>query len=1424
MKSNLSNFSGRISKIVSRFAAGISPPPGGRKSRPYGALLLIFFMFFPLIPACTLQNEPVDSYVAVVPKTLYAGQTTGISVSLFRGEAPANSAVSLALLKDGQTLFQAQEMVPGQGTVSFAVPALPEGQYDLAIQGNGFSDKAPIQVVDSSLVFLQTDKPIYKPGQTIHVRAITVNSELKPVSGRVTVEALDAKGIKVLRKEVTADDFGMATLDLPLSTEPNLGTWKLTATAGKQKTQLDVKVEKYVLPKYEIKLDLPKEWFLASEPIKGDVSSEYSFGKSVTGDVEIKASKYVGQWQQYAIVNKTIDGKTSFELPAVQYVSGVPGAQGMGQVLLDITVKEKATGYEEKTNRLITIAATPLSLQLIPESSVFKPSLPFKVMVLSETPDNKPQDTPVAITITYQNKDLRQIGAEDRKLTTQNGKAMIELAAPQDAAIMRLSARADRAGAQATIGVSYSPSGNFIHLEQTSPGVPKVGEDIAFKVYSTKEASNFYYEVLSRGRVVFSSFSRGDAFTFPTTPMMAPSSRLLVYQILPNSEIAADDLPFKVTGSYPQSPQVSFDKNEVKPGQDVAINVKTEGQSEVGLQVVDRSVFILAENRLNLQQVFDELEKLYMKPQVELHEASYIPPIIYQGAKEAFANNGVVVLSNKQVPSGEEQKKALQQRGGGAGAGGVGPAGPPGFMREGAMLPPAPASADGSAQAKPPAPAAAPAQLAEVQRVRQFFPETWLWQSLTTDSNGLANLKVTAPDSITTWKLYAVALSKEKGLGIAESDLKTYQPFFISIDLPYSAIRGETFPVKVAIYNYLNQAQDVQVDIEQAPWLDLLDQSSRTIKIAANDIGGAEFNIRPTRLGINQVKITARSTQFADAAIKPIIIDAEGVAKETVENIILAAGNSKIVDTQLPPGIVDGSGRVYLALSGSYLTQALEGLEKLLQMPFGCGEQNMILMAPNIYATGYLKETGQLKPETMAKAEMLMVTGYQRELTYRHNDGSFSAFGNTDKEGSLWLTAFVTKSFAQAKDLIYIDQAVIDLARQWMLKYQKPDGSFESVGFVAHQEMLGGVTGKDALTAYVAIALLEIGEKDAGGRAVRYLEGKLDSIDSPYAMAITTYAMEMANSPQKEKAYQKLMAMASQDENGLYWTQPDVVPVPAPGPGPMAAPGIMPIRPPQPRKTTAIEATAYATLALNAHGDSFNAGRAARWLTSQRNAFGGFGSTQDTVVSLQALTDYARKARADVDLSLSIDLGTEKKELKLNPENAEVLQLLDVPAGKQISVKAAGKGDAVLQIVKRYNLPQPPKQDAKDFQIKVDYNTSEVAVNDRVKVSVDVQFTPDQPMQAEMVVLDISVPTGFAPMTDTIDAAVKKAGIIQRYDLAGRKIIFYITGMKSGQSLSFNFDIKALYPVRAEGAASQVYSYYNPDQRAETLSQGLIAR
>ncbi len=713
-----------------------------------------------------------------------------------------------------------------------------------------------------------------------------------------------------------------------------------------------------------------------------------------------------------------------------------------------------------------------------------------------------------------------------------------------------------------------------------------------------------------------------------------------------------------------------------------------------------------------------------------------------------------------------------------------------------------------------------------MQRVRQYFPETWIWDETITDDAGRAVITYEVPDTITTWDLRAVALSPEYGLGITEASLTVFQPFFLQADLPYSAIRGEEFPVKIALYNYLDTPQDIQVEIKGADWFDLLDDSVKTVTVAGGDVGSAEFTIRPKSIGTQLVEVSARSSEAADAVIKSMIVEPEGVSRETVENAVLQAGQERTLSMPLPPlGVVPDSQRAYVAVTGSLLAQTIEGLDQLLQMPFGCGEQNMINFAPDTYILSYLKGTRQLKPEIQAKAEMLLVTGYQRELTYRHTDGSFSAFGNQDESGSLWLTAFVLKTFAQAKGLTFIDDAVLSGAAEWIVDKQQADGSFESVGFVHHQDMMGGVQGKETLTAYVALALLEAGQDSAAAKAITYLEGRVGTLDDPYALALVTYALEAGGSGRAAEAMQKLMAKAIEDENGLHWSSGGVLPQPGgPQPG-----GPQPFMAPQEGQypldmlpSLDVEATGYATLALLAGDDRANAAQAARWLVGQRNSEGGFGTTQDTVVALQALIQFSASAATDSDMTVTITAGDVAKQVVVTPENFDVTQVVEIPAGTDVKVSAQGKGEAVVQGVLRYNLLEPEKT-AKVFDIKVDYDTQQVAVNDIINVGVTVTFNPPEPVKANMTVLDISVPTGFAAADESLAALLKNPNI-KRYDVAGRKVIVYIEDMAPGDEVSFTFQAKALYPVRGKGAAAAVYSYYTPQWRGETVSQALTVQ
>lgn len=203
----------------------------------------------------------------------------------------------------------------------------------------------------------------------------------------------------------------------------------------------------------------------------------------------------------------------------------------------------------------------------------------------------------------------------------------------------------------------------------------------------------------------------------------------------------------------------------------------------------------------------------------------------------------------------------------------------------------------------------------------------------------------------------------------------------------------------------------------------------------------------------------------------------------------------------------------------------LNNLDHLVQQPTGCGEQNMVKFAPIVYVTDYLKLTSQLTSQLDKQTKEYLKIGYQRQLTYRHSDGSFSAFGPKNSEtGGTWLTAFVLRCFAECYDSnhIEIDQNDILTSYKQLLVRQTKDGSFSQIGAQLFSKALAGglKDEKIGLSAYVLISLLKSlkaikPNKDDYARiklGLDYLKSSLDDVINSdlYSLALGLYAFKLA--------------------------------------------------------------------------------------------------------------------------------------------------------------------------------------------------------------------------------------------------------------------------------------------------------------------------
>nr|XP_003201105.2 C3 and PZP-like alpha-2-macroglobulin domain-containing protein 8 [Danio rerio] len=556
----------------------------------------------------------------------------------------------------------------------------------------------------------------------------------------------------------------------------------------------------------------------------------------------------------------------------------------------------------------------------------------------------------------------------------------------------------------------------------------------------------------------------------------------------------------------------------------------------------------------------------------------------------------------------------------------------------------------------------------------------------------------------------------------------------------------------------------------------------------------------------------------------------------------------------VPHNVVPGSERATAAMIGDVMGPTLNNLDKLLRLPFGCGEQNMIHFAPNVFVLKYLQKTHQLSLEVEAEATDYLLQGYQRQLTYKRQDGSYSAFGERDSSGSMWLTAFVLKSFAQSRGFIFIDPEELRAAKSWLISNQKDEGSFPAMGRILNKDLQGGIHGKISLTAYVVVALMETGitteeENVAVAKAKAFLESNTYSADDPYTTALSAYALTLLRSPYAPLALRRLNHMAITQDGFTHWsltgrteTDEDTF---------MGfSDGLS-----QSVVSAEVEMTAYGLLTYTLLGDVASALPVVKWLSQQRNALGGFSSTQDTCVALQALSEYAILSYVG-GVNLTISLASTnldfQETFELQWDNKKILQkavIPSIPTGLFVSAK--GEGCCLMQIDVSYNVPDPVAKPA--FQLKVDLkeprqeqhilpssrhisprtrsradNRSELTRKRRAPVDdedpaghqdhLDYRVTLEVCTRwlhvgsSNMAVLEVPLLSGFRADIESLERLLldKRVGL-KRYEVDGRKVLFYFDEIPSQCMTCVAFNAVREYIVgKTAPVPVKVYDYYEP--------------
>ncbi|KAM4723448.1 CD109 antigen [Anableps anableps] len=660
--------------------------------------------------------------------------------------------------------------------------------------------------------------------------------------------------------------------------------------------------------------------------------------------------------------------------------------------------------------------------------------------------------------------------------------------------------------------------------------------------------------------------------------------------------------------------------------------------------------------------------------------------------------------------------------------------------------------------------------------------ESLLWLDTSVSDKNWTSGKITVPDGVTSLGAVAVTMSENLGLGFTPvpQKLTISKDFSMSLVLPSHLVRGEEIVLEINVINHLEQETEVIVLVAQSDAFEfvLMDQkgasviNAQKLTLGSHVSASAFFPIRALAVGEMEISVDAVSAETSDGLVGKIWVKPEGVEQTFSHTLFLEVppekqDSSRSMSFSFPPNLVPGSQRAHVALVGDILGLSIENLESLVQLPTGCGEQNMVHFAPSVYVLQYLEKSSQDDAGIRSKALSYIKQGYEKQLSYQRDDGSFSAFGKSDSSGSTWLTAFVLRCFLQAQPYIQINQTVLTKATAWLLKHQGSKGEFTEVGKLIHTEMQGGLDDSSvALTAYVLLAFLEDGTfsemyADNVSLALRYLENKVSSgVVSNYTLCLVAYALALGKSNVVESVLLELSKRAEYRDGVMMWT---------------ISRGLRSNN--QQQRSAQIEMASYVLLVLFMRGNFLEGITLMKWLSTQRNYLGGFGTTQDTVVALQVLSYYAAFSGANaisLRFNISSPVSSTSSLFHINSSNYRVYQSREINADKDLplNIYMEGRGFAIFQLNIFYNIKSTqdvkPITDEDAFILDANHTYSDP---DHIMLSVCTRLKDNQGIaHTGMAILEVGMLSGFS----LPPGAGIQADFIRKVDRAPERVILYL--------------------------------------------------
>lgn len=693
--------------------------------------------------------------------------------------------------------------------------------------------------------------------------------------------------------------------------------------------------------------------------------------------------------------------------------------------------------------------------------------------------------------------------------------------------------------------------------------------------------------------------------------------------------------------------------------------------------------------------------------------------------------------------------------------------------------------------------------------VRREFPDTAFWKpDLRTDQNGQATVRVTLPDTLTTWRAMAIAHTRDTAVGYGMAKVVSRLDFLVRLETPRFFTQGDEAVIAAIVHNDTDRPEAVTVTLD-APGLETAEPRTREGRVAPHR--SQRFAWRGRIEPPEEITFTVSAqagSGWRDAVQRTVPIVPYAVVQHTSASGELRPG--EVVETvTMTPDTMSEVSQVEVTLSPSIAGTVLQSLDYLVRYPYGCVEQTMSSFLPDVMVAQVWKKLGWPRSRHLRQQLPDMVAhGLLRLYNYQHYDGGWGWWSYD--ASSPWMTAYVMYGLQECRRAGFeVDSDVfhrgLKRLREWVKNlppYRPPnrDQCFALYLLARQKQEVEDILFPPAPKPKRPGARPIPAPPSVPARLLR-------SWGNIEPLALTVLALHEIGRPEEARPLvRRILAQASGDRRSCHWSS--------------------------------VETTAWALRALlRQEPENEVLPKVVHWLRLQWNGQAWI-STRATSLTIAALLEYlqARRWTPPQGLVRLMLNGETLEEVELRPESVYQPDVRwEIPAGRlrrgenEIRLTCEGRGQlyytvAFHRYLKADEMPQ--RLSATGLRVERRYDLVEVGRDGKQR------FRPlpsDKPCRRGSVIrgqitLHVDRPRQHVVVEEPLPAGceVLEQGDLERYewqergywwtsrDLRDDKIVFFITDLPPGQHQLF-YTLRAEQPGTYRVLPTYVEGMYEPE-------------